>query len=75
MSQAMNLSPDAGLLYYAEARRCGIRAVPEGFPAMSAPLLDPAKTHSADGPVLFAVELSGDVARVTGFHRHAPGQI
>ncbi|WP_158934397.1 helix-turn-helix domain-containing protein [Burkholderia sp. S171] len=42
---------------------------------MSAPLLDPAKTESSDGPVLFAVELSGDVARVTGSHRHARGQI
>jgi hypothetical protein len=42
---------------------------------MSAPLLDPAKTHSADAPVLFAVELSGKVARVTGSHRHARGQI
>ncbi|CAN7379745.1 AraC family transcriptional regulator [Caballeronia sp. LjRoot31] len=42
---------------------------------MSAPLLDSAKIHSADGPILFAVELSGDVARVTGTHRHARGQI
>jgi hypothetical protein len=32
---------------------------------MSAPLLDPAKTDLADCPALFAVELSGDVARVT----------
>lgn len=42
---------------------------------MSAPLLDPVKTDLADGPVLFAVELSGDAARVTGSHRHARGQI
>ncbi|OXC79634.1 AraC family transcriptional regulator [Caballeronia sordidicola] len=42
---------------------------------MSAPLLDPAKTLTADGPVLFAVELTGDAARVTGSHRHARGQI
>ena len=42
---------------------------------MSAPLLDPAKTELTDGPVLFAVELSGDVVRVTGPHRHARGQI
>ncbi|MFT4439555.1 AraC family transcriptional regulator [Caballeronia sp. 15715] len=42
---------------------------------MSAPLLDPVKTELADGPVLFAVELSGDAARVTGSHRHARGQI
>ena len=42
---------------------------------MSAPLLDPVKTESADGPVLFAVELSGEVARITGSHRHVRGQI
>ncbi|MFK4440740.1 AraC-like DNA-binding protein [Caballeronia udeis] len=42
---------------------------------MSAPLLDPAKIQSADGPVLIAVELSGDVTRVTGSHCHARGQI
>ncbi|MCX4163128.1 MULTISPECIES: helix-turn-helix domain-containing protein [Paraburkholderia] len=42
---------------------------------MSAPLLPLVQLEATDGPRIYAVELTGDDARVTTAHRHARGQL